>query len=680
MRTHKTKIRVPFRTEDIDRGTCMTKPRHRDNYVAQVTVGLAAVVVILGAVVTPASAKGTKAPKYIGAAPGVVSCSVVSAKVSFSPPLTPKGGGTSPSKVKAQLSGCSTTNAAISIKKAEATGTFAGSPISCATGDTTGVSVSLTITWKAKANGSFGGNTYAGKAAFAITTVNGSNSTGSFAGGASLALTYPPNVVALCSSKHGIKKLALSGSITLGTSSSGTGATAIVGGGQGYCTVLTSGSVDCWGNNGYGELGRGNFSESNSYIPTLVKSVGGIGNLSGVSGIVADSEFSYCALLTSKTVACWGESDFGQLGGNAFTYSGISGSSLPVMVQNVGGGGSLGEVTSLTSNGEDSFCAVLTTGGADCWGSGGDGQLGDNSTATVALPVTVQRVGGGGSLGSVKGIVSGGIDSYCAVLTATGVVCWGEGNDGELGDGSTANSLFPMTVRGVGGSGNLADVSSIFSDEEFSYCAVLTTGGVDCWGDNAYGQLGDDGRDYSATPVTVHGLNNVGNLSDVKDLDGIAYNNYCAVLTTGGVDCWGDNGSQLGNNSTANSPFPVAVQQLGGDVSSLGTTNGAYCALLTTGGVDCWGDNNVGGTTGYSQLGNNSTSVDSPVAVEVSGVGGVGTLSGVASLVPIGYEGFCAVLLNGGVDCWGTSGEGELAQDPLYGAGSLAPVAVIGLG
>ena len=84
------------------------------------------------------------------------------------------------------------------------------------------------------------------------------------------------------------------------------GATSIAGGGAHFCAVVTSGAVQCWGMNWQGQLGNGtnaNFSAS----PTRV---------SGLTGAVqVTAGWSHtCALLRSGSVLCWGDNSFGQLG------------------------------------------------------------------------------------------------------------------------------------------------------------------------------------------------------------------------------------------------------------------------------------------------------------------------------------------------------------------------------
>jgi alpha-tubulin suppressor-like RCC1 family protein len=98
-------------------------------------------------------------------------------------------------------------------------------------------------------------------------------------------------------------------------------------------------------------------------------------------------------------------------------------------------------------------------------------------------------------------------------LSSGGVDCWGYGYRGELGDGryytkGHGSSAVPVQVAGVGSVGALSGAATLSSNGEEGYCAVLISGGVDCWGWGYYGELGD-GRTYvsgpegSANPVEV---------------------------------------------------------------------------------------------------------------------------------------------------------------------------------
>ena len=114
---------------------------------------------------------------------------------------------------------------------------------------------------------------------------------------------------------------------------------------------------------------------SDSATPVAVEGVGGTGTLEGVTNITGDWASSYCALLTSGGVVCWGDGNSGQLGNGTFYTSGNAGSATPVAVERVAGTGTLSGVTSLV--GYSGFRALLTSGGVDCWGFGPDGQLGN---------------------------------------------------------------------------------------------------------------------------------------------------------------------------------------------------------------------------------------------------------------------------------------------------------------
>src|SRR5262249_10097390 len=149
-------------------------------------------------------------------------------------------------------------------------------------------------------------------------------------------------------------------------------------GGTTVCALLTSGAVDCWGNDQNGQLGDGWFK--NTTFPMHVKGVGGTGFLSGVASLTANTTngSTFCALLTSGGVDCWGYDQYGELGNGTFYPGPHYGSAVPVAVDGVGGSGTLSGVTALASGGlsgafnseNSSVCALLTTGGVDCWGFG----------------------------------------------------------------------------------------------------------------------------------------------------------------------------------------------------------------------------------------------------------------------------------------------------------------------
>ncbi len=480
------------------------------------------------------------------------------------------------------------------------------------------------------------------------------------------------------------------------------GSTAVVGdGSRGYCAVLSSGGVDCWGYGQNGQLGNGVIYTNGSATPVEVVGESGIGTLSGVASLASadgdgDEFGSYCAVLVSGDMDCWGYGRFGELG-NGFFYNGAppNGSATPVAVEGIGGTGTLTGVENVVGLGT-SYCALLISGSVDCWGQGG---LGDGTFDDSATPVAVEGVGGTGILEDVRALFGGGNGAYCALLTSGAVDCWGDGYYGQLGDGTfytTGNdgSATPVVVEGIGGSGALEGVTSLLGSS-VGFCAVLTSGEVDCWGNGYFGELGDGtfyttGNEGSASPVAVDGVGGAGVLEGVTTLwddgDGF-YGAYCASLTSGAVDCWGNgNSGALGDGTfytTGNdgSATPVVVEGIGGSgnlsgvTASLGLGNGSFCAVLASSGVDCWGSGQ------YGDLGD-GTNDQSATPVEVEGLDGIGALTGATSVNNNGSSSYCTLLTSSGVDCWGLGINGQLGDGTFYTSGidgNASPVEVAGV-
>src|SRR5439155_13555994 len=165
-----------------------------------------------------------------------------------------------------------------------------------------------------------------------------------------------------------------------------------------------------------------------------------VGGISGTDNIQAIAAGGYhtCALFPNGTVKCWGRNDQGQLG-DGTTQS----SSTPVQVG--GSGTPLGGAIAITG-GFYHTCAILQPDGTvQCWGQNDNGQLGDGSTLPGRSSNPPARVSG------LSGVLSvtGGFRHTCALLGDHTVWCWGLNDSGQLGDGTTTSSSTPLQVGGI---------------------------------------------------------------------------------------------------------------------------------------------------------------------------------------------------------------------------------------
>ncbi|KAF8058349.1 UVR8 [Scenedesmus sp. PABB004] len=343
------------------------------------------------------------------------------------------------------------------------------------------------------------------------------------------------------------------------------------------CALLRDTSVRCFGYGIDGQLGDGTATSSPAPVP--VKWPGGA-LLTGVASISAGDSYT-CARLANGTVACWGRSEYGQLGGGNYDYK-----PSPAAVTLAQGGPPLTGVAGLAAGGFHT-CARLNDGTALCWGGSWAGQLGDGTSGNARpSPATVML--GGAPLTGVAGLAAGEAHT-CARLNDGTALCWGSNWAGQLGDGSTGDSSVPVPVKWPGGA-PLTGVASIAAGVHHT-CATLVNGTAACWGWNGYGMLGSGViSNNQASPVIVSGR------TGVTLIAGGLY--HTCIIASGKVACFGNNyNGQLGVTDTAGSfnpnPTPLTVPGLSG-VAGVATGSYHTCAWWAGGAVACFGNNNYG--------------------------------------------------------------------------------------
>ncbi len=387
-----------------------------------------------------------------------------------------------------------------------------------------------------------------------------------------------------------------------------TRAVAVSAGWEHTCAVLDDGTVECWGKNFGGRLGTGDEVDSTTPVQAAV---------SGVVD-VAVGHIHTCVLASDGGVKCWGQDRYGNLGHGAFG-SGDSSSLEPVTVKGITSAVAI-------SSGNFHVCVVLAEGQTYCWGDAEYGQLGSHSSVYVDEPEPVNVANPRGTNDAAS--VALNYHHSCAVLNDATLRCWGDGVDGQMGDGYFLGGRTPLAV-------NTTKPAVAVSVGEKHSCALFEDKTVECWGANSQGQLGNPWLPHIDDPIQVPIV-----LQDDSIVSKLAagWNHTCALVDDGSVQCWG------GMHSS--SPEPIE-----GIAGALNLVSGAghACAMLDDTSVWCWGSNGAG------QFGNGTTSLSSQPPTWLY------NMTGVAE-VTAGYSHTCAREHDGDVYCWGGNSSGQLGN------------------
>jgi len=358
--------------------------------------------------------------------------------------------------------------------------------------------------------------------------------------------------------------------------------------GSGHTCAIASGAAYCWGDDTNGTLGN-DTSYTGSTTPVAVNTSGVMSGKTIVD--IAAGNQAACALASDSTAFCWGSGGSGQLGNNATPTN------SPVPVQVYSSGDISGKTLTELSAGTNKACAIDTNNDAYCWGSG---PVGDGSGSNKSVPT---KVTGSSTLNGMQITkIANGTTGTCFLNSLNRLYC-NSSSAIILGDNTTNTSSAPVEVL----------FSQAFNAPNYRFYANAdsATPGSPLAGINSTTTLTSYGEAFRVRM----GVKTTTQLGGIVSGDG-----YSCSMSDGKAYCWGDNTyGQLGNNSTSQSNVPVAVDTSGAlsgkTILAISAGNSHVCAIASDNQAYCWGNNNNG------QLGNNSTSESHvPVAVYTSGV------------------------------------------------------------
>ncbi|MFK7872198.1 MAG: RCC1 domain-containing protein [Oligoflexales bacterium] len=415
-----------------------------------------------------------------------------------------------------------------------------------------------------------------------------------------------------------------------------------------------------------------------------IRSTDNAGNTGGVVSIsflgekkVVDLESGHwhvCARFEDSNIKCWGDNTLGSLGQDHAYSIGDAASEMGSNLSNVNVGSGR-TVLKMAAGGYHS-CAVLDNNSVKCWGYNASGQAGQGTTGSIGNEAGEMASLSAVDLGTsrtAQNVVTGRYHS-CAHLDDNTVKCWGENSAGQLGlgdsdhrgdTGSEMGDDFANVDLGTGRTANLLVAGYRYN------CVLMDNSAVKCWGENDEGQLGQGSSSHQGDDGSEMGDDlGVVDLGTNRTAIGLSAgeDHACAVLDTGHVKCWGENGyGQLGYGDS-NNRGDVAGE-MGDNLLNvdLGTGRTALqvdagynftCALLDDNTVKCWGKNLEGqlGQGNTASLGDDADEMGDDLGAVDLGLGRT------ALKISIGEAHVCAILDTYQIKCWGYNSDGQLGQ------------------
>ncbi|WP_338634739.1 hypothetical protein [Spirobacillus cienkowskii] len=369
----------------------------------------------------------------------------------------------------------------------------------------------------------------------------------------------------------------------------------------GFCVVMRTGSVKCWGFNDNGQLGNGN--QINQNTPVLASALGTVSISGGAFEVAVSSGLgTSCAFLSTSSSSvdfkCWGGNGAAQFGTGSTTPA-FSTTPVSATILN-------GKKIKQFTVGDDHACVLFADdSSALCWGKNDYGQLGDGTT-TNSFTTGVKPTGITEAIRSI----AASDKMTCVVTFSNNGYCWG---NNDVTDTAYQNFILNKNPSLI-----VSGAAYVSGGDGSHICFIMFDQKVQCLGSNNKGQLGNGKQSStlgSITPVQVSNLSGVSMI-----VAGTLHT--CAVSGNNKVvSCWGDNTkAQLGNgvSGTDNSfTIPVQVQGLpaNAQIVDIAAADNVTCVLLSSDDVYCWGSN-AGGSF-PDPLGVAKTTTQSEVAIKI---------------------------------------------------------------
>ncbi len=335
--------------------------------------------------------------------------------------------------------------------------------------------------------------------------------------------------------------------------------------------VTNRGTVYAWGYNSSGQLGIG--TTKNSHIPiditskfnllsynrmnaatrninsTTVNEKGRIFTWGITEGIikVATGNSNSMALSRYGRVFTWGSNNYGQLE-NSSAYRELS----PIEITD--NFNLIDDLIIDIASGYENNMALSGAGSVFTWGNNQYGQLGNGTLITSSYPIDITN-NFNLSNDKIIEISSGGF--YSMALSEEGhIFTWGSNNYGQLGDGTHRDFSSPIDITAKFDLKN--DKIVEISAGKIHSMAVSEQGRVFTWGNNEYGELGNDATKESNLPIDITANFNLKN--DKIASISAGYSHSMALSEQGRIYVWGNNDDgQFGDGSTKGSYTPIDI-------------------------------------------------------------------------------------------------------------------------